>query len=212
MQDSKFLRSATGISNAPEVAHTEIALLGRSNVGKSSLINSLLASNLAKKSNTPGKTRHINFYTTRWSLKDESDVRLDYNLNLLDLPGFGYAKVSKSEKEGWDKSLDNFLRKRSSIKLFCHLVDSRHPSLEQDLIIKRYLESLIRGDQKILTIYTKVDKLTKSDFLKLRRKLKEDEAFISNVKKDSILLESLCKKILSLALSLPSLSHPLNIE
>ncbi|PAF51904.1 ribosome biogenesis GTP-binding protein YsxC [Helicobacter sp. 13S00401-1] len=183
-----------------------MALLGRSNVGKSSLINSLLASNLAKKSNTPGKTRHINFYSTRWSFKDtkeeEANSRVSFDLNLLDLPGFGYAKVSKSEKDTWDKSLDNFLRKRSSIKLFCHLVDSRHTNLKQDETIKAYLESLLRGDQKLLTIYTKVDKLTKSEFLKLKHSMDINSTFISNVKKDPLVLQSLCQKMIHMALNI----------
>ncbi|KAA6226419.1 MULTISPECIES: ribosome biogenesis GTP-binding protein YihA/YsxC [unclassified Campylobacter] len=154
---------------------SEIAFLGRSNVGKSSLINALCKQkNLAKSSSTPGKTRLINIFEVRCK-KDEDS----FNINFIDLPGFGYARVSKSMRENWDKNLDLFLKKRSSIKLFVHLIDSRHTNLELDLDIQNYLNSLLKPDQTLLKIFTKCDKLNQSQKSKLKQNFK-DAYLVSN--------------------------------
>lgn len=156
---AKFLISAPNISLAPPVSGSEVAFLGRSNVGKSSLINALAnQKNLAKSSSTPGKTRLINFFEVAYEY-DENRA----NLIFVDLPGFGYAKVAKSMHEEWKKSLDEYLKQRANIKLFVHLIDSRHFDLEIDKNVNDYLRSFLRPDQRILNILTKSDKLNQSE-------------------------------------------------
>lgn len=166
--DSTFVKSIENLSQAPGVLYSEIAILGRSNVGKSTLINLLLNNkNLAKSSSTPGKTRLINFFLSSWK-KNETK----YDLRFIDFPGFGYAKVSKTQKSAWDKNLSEFLKARDSIKLFIHLIDSRHMSLEIDNEIDRFLKSILRADCGILDVFTKYDKLSKNDFHKLKQQNK----------------------------------------
>lgn len=138
---------------------SEVAFLGRSNVGKSSIINALThKKGLAKSSSTPGKTRLINFFHV-------DIVRNDIPLTcqFVDLPGFGYAKVSKSLKVEWQKNLTNYIKKRASIRLFVQLIDSRHPFLEIDQEVNDYLQTILRADQRIIQIFTKSDKLGQSE-------------------------------------------------
>lgn len=162
---SSFVKSIEHKSQAPSVLYSEIAILGRSNVGKSSIINLLLNNkNLAKSSSTPGKTRLINFFLSSWRLDG-----VVYDLRFIDFPGFGYAKVSKEERNMWDKNLSAFLKVRNSIKLFIHLIDSRHTNLVIDNEIKNFLNSVLRTDSKILSVFTKSDKLTKNDLTKLKQ-------------------------------------------
>jgi GTP-binding protein len=169
----KFLKSAPSIKESIEPNLVEIALLGRSNVGKSSFLNAFLNQKIAKTSSTPGKTRLINFF----EVEDNGKKFI-----LVDLPGFGYAKVSKSLKKEWGKNLDEFLKKRFNIKLFIHLRDARHPNLEIDENVDNYLKSFLRPDQQILTIFTKIDKLKQSELAKLKKEY-PDAIFVSNVKK-----------------------------
>ena len=193
---AKFLISASTVKEAPNLALTEIAFLGRSNVGKSSLINALThQKNLAKSSSTPGKTKLINFFEV--SCKDEHEEK--FKLIFVDLPGFGYAKISKSLKQNWNKNLDEFLRLRPSIKLFVHLVDSRHENLELDENIRTYLQDLTQNDQKILTVFTKADKLNQSQKTKLKNTFK-DTLLVSSFKKQG--LQELEKQIFNQALGL----------
>nr|WP_258865544.1 ribosome biogenesis GTP-binding protein YihA/YsxC [Helicobacter sp. MIT 99-5507] len=185
---SSFTKSIENKSQAPSVLYSEIAILGRSNVGKSSAINLLLNNkNLAKSSSTPGKTRLINFFLSSWRLDD-----VVYDLRFIDFPGFGYAKVSKEERNLWDKNLSEFLKTRDSIKLFIHLIDSRHTNLAIDNEIKNFLNSLLKPDSKILSVFTKCDKLNKNELIKLK---KEDSICISYNDKQSI--ESLRFSILN---------------
>jgi len=172
----KFLKSAPSIKEAIEPNFTEVALLGRSNVGKSSFLNAFTNQKIAKTSSTPGKTRLINFF----EVEDEGKKYI-----LVDLPGFGYAKVSKSLKKEWGKNLDEFLKKRFNIKLFIHLRDARHPELDIDNNVDEYLNSFLRKDQQILTVFTKIDKLKQSEFSKLKQKY-PDALFVSNTKKRGI--------------------------
>lgn len=153
---AKFEKSIENITQSPAVLYSEVAFLGRSNVGKSSLINALLNNkNLAKSSATPGKTRLINFFFTKWQRGEEV-----FDLRFIDFPGFGYAKVSKAQKSAWDRHLSEFLKRRESIKLFIHLIDARHPNLPQDGEIAAFLERVKRPDCEILRVFTKADKLT----------------------------------------------------
>jgi len=172
----KFLKSAPSIKEAIEPNFVEVALLGRSNVGKSSFLNAFTGQKIAKTSQTPGKTRLINFF-------EVEDKERKYIL--VDLPGFGYAKVSKSMLKDWGKNLDEFLKNRFNIKLFIHLRDARHPNLDIDNNVDEYLKSFLRADQKILTIFTKIDKLKQSELAKLKKEF-PDALFVSNSKKRGI--------------------------
>ena len=172
----KFLTSAPSIQEAIEPNFTEVALLGRSNVGKSSFLNAFTNQKIAKTSGTPGKTRLINFF----EVEDEGKKYM-----LVDLPGFGYAKVSKSMKKEWGRYLDEFLKQRFNIKLFIHLKDARHPNMEIDENVDNYLNSFLRKDQQILTIFTKIDKLKQSEIAKLKKEF-PDALFVSNSKKRGI--------------------------
>ena len=162
-KNARFLTSAQHIAQAPSPQSSEIVFLGRSNVGKSSLLNILLGKKLAKSSATPGKTQLINFFGVEF-INDNEILPLVF----VDLPGFGYAKVSKEIKAKWEKNLLEFLQKRSAIKLFIHLRDARHPNLAQDDEVLQFLTNLKRGDQEIITIFTKADKLTQSEIAKLK--------------------------------------------
>ncbi len=248
---AKFIISATNFSQSPYFALSEVAFLGRSNVGKSSLINALTRQkNLAKSSATPGKTRLINFFEVSFKLNlkeqnlsenaefqsENSNATLNSNENLksnfcenskenlnssknlnacensnfiltscqnsnanarknlnsstnssqnaefqsensnpsdkftlifVDLPGFGYAKVSHAQRAEWDKNLDEFLKKRQAIRLFVHLRDARHENLALDESINEYLQSLKSPSQSILQVFTKADKLNQSQKTRL---------------------------------------------
>ncbi len=260
---AKFIISATNFSQSPHFALSEVAFLGRSNVGKSSLINALThQKNLAKSSATPGKTRLINFFEVSFklNLKEQnlsenalenlganlkqslnsqgnesqnlsvnssqnaefqsenskenlnshensstnlnacensnfiltscknSNAKACKNLNssqnakfqsensnpsdkftliFVDLPGFGYAKVSHAQRAEWDKNLDEFLKKRQAIRLFVHLRDARHENLALDESINEYLQSLKSPSQSILQVFTKADKLNQSQKTRL---------------------------------------------
>lgn len=149
----------------PKSKLPEIAFSGRSNVGKSSLLNSIvLRKNLAHISSTPGKTQQINFFNVedKWIFAD--------------LPGFGYAKVSKDLRQNWQKMIFDYLTERKNLKMVCMLVDSRHEPMESDLAIIEFLENT---KKKFIIIMTKTDKI--SDKLIIDRK-KQFEYLVSQCK------------------------------
>lgn len=184
--DASFLTSAQSIVDSPSPDMAEIAFLGRSNVGKSSLLNTLThRKGLAKSSSTPGKTQLINYFNITFKTYDENDMPPFLYARFVDLPGFGYAKVSKSLKKEWNKNLTNYLEQRPALQIFVHLIDARHPNLDIDKNVDEFLETIKRGDQIILHAFTKIDKLKQNDLAKLKRAYPEG-VFISNLKKRGV--------------------------
>jgi GTP-binding protein len=163
--NAEFIKSSTKSADSVPQDFAEVAFLGRSNVGKSSLINTFTSKKaLAKSSSTPGKTRLINFFDVT---AQEGDEKLKFRL--VDLPGFGYAKVSKSERELWEENLTKFLYERLAIKIFLLLRDARHPKMEIDDEVKWFLQDFERKDFVIQEVFTKIDKLTKNELGALKR-------------------------------------------
>lgn len=183
--DAKFLQSAQSVNDSPAPNVAEVAFLGRSNVGKSSILNSLTSRNgLAKSSSTPGKTQLINYFEIKFKTKNDETPYLF--ARFVDLPGFGYAKVAKSLKAEWNKNLTGYLQLRPNLQIFVHLIDSRHPDLEIDKNVDEFLKEIKRGDQIIVNAFTKIDKLNSSELSKLKRDY-PDGIFLSNLKKRGII-------------------------
>ncbi len=177
--EAAFIKSAQSIADSLPEDMSEVVFLGRSNVGKSSTLNSLTQrKNLAKSSATPGKTQLINFFETRYLYNETS-----YPVRFVDLPGFGYAKVSKTLKEVWQKNLVEFIQHRVSIRLFIHLRDARHPHAKIDDDVEEYISEFIRPDQRYLTVFTKIDKLNQKERAKLKREF-PGSITVSNLKKN----------------------------
>ena len=183
--DAKFLESAQSIEDSPAPNLAEVAFLGRSNVGKSSLLNTLTnKKSLAKSSSTPGKTQLINYFEIKFKTQDLENPHLF--ARFVDLPGFGYAKVAKSLKAQWNRNLTEYLEKRPNLQIFVHLIDSRHPELQIDKNVDEFLKSIKRGDQIIVNAFTKTDKLGQVELSKLKRD-NPDGIFISNLKKKGMI-------------------------
>lgn len=166
--DAKFSISAPNIKGAPpSLEQNEIVFMARSNVGKSSLLNALANhKGLAKVSSTPGKTRLINYFDITFMDRENSQK---YFAKFVDLPGFGYAKVSHSIKSDWEKNLTDYISKREQIKLFVHLIDARHPFLEIDRSVSDFLVECSNDTQHIIQIFTKIDKLNQKEQDALKR-------------------------------------------
>lgn len=180
--DAKFITSASNIEAAPVVEEqNEVVFMARSNVGKSSLLNALTNhKGLAKVSSTPGKTRLINYFDVTFINRETIEKKV---AKFVDLPGFGYAKVSKSMKHEWEKNLTDYISNREQIKLFMHLIDCRHPHLEIDASVSEFLLANIRENQVILQIFTKVDKLNQKEQNALRQKFPNSIMVSSSKKK-----------------------------
>ena len=158
--NAKFIISAPALKDCPELNLPEFALLGRSNVGKSSFINALVNRNgLAKTSNTPGKTKLINLF----------DINGEFIF--ADLPGYGYAKVSHKTQNFWQKSLENYLLKRDSIVSLIQLIDSRHDIQAND---KQMADWIRHNNLPCFVIATKVDQISKSQILNTCKKFEKE--------------------------------------
>lgn len=156
---AKYVASAVKTTQYPEPYLQEIAFIGRSNVGKSSLINSLTRrKGLARVSSSPGKTQTLNFYELGAKRKTEGeDERKSFYL--VDLPGYGFAKTAKTNKEQWSAFIGKYLEDSSRLRLVCQLVDIRHAPMESDGECYRWLQHCERD---ILLVLTKSDKVSKS--------------------------------------------------
>lgn len=179
---SEYVASAVKSSQyLPEIL-PEIVFIGRSNVGKSSLINSLCnRKNLARTSQVPGKTQTINFYRATLKTVEENSLKKTENRTqitdnslknlspvacrllpfyLVDLPGYGYAKTSKTNRTVWAKFIDEYLKKSPQIKFVCQLVDSRHAPMDSDLAM---FQNILEKNLPVLIVATKSDKLSKNE-------------------------------------------------
>jgi GTP-binding protein len=153
--NSAFHISVSALSGLPEESFPEIVFAGRSNVGKSTLLNSLTGvKGLAKTSSTPGKTRLINYFL------------VNRDIYFVDLPGYGYAAVGHAEKAVWGALLSSYIIQRRSISLVVLLLDSRHPAMQSDRAMIGFLESHERPYGIVLTKY---DKLTQKEKVQTRR-------------------------------------------
>ncbi len=148
---ARFMLSASDVAHFPAPSLPEIAFLGRSNVGKSSVINSLLGAKMAKTSSTPGRTRSINFFEVRWAGKPQPEVVF------ADLPGYGYAKLSREISAQWPSFIDPYLKQRSCLVLCLALIDISVPPQESD---KQLLEFLQASERPFVIVATKSDRLS----------------------------------------------------
>ena len=168
IKQSDFIISAVTADQYPKDDFPEVAFVGKSNVGKSSLINALTnRRKLAKVSGTPGKTRLVNFFL------------INKSVYFVDLPGYGYAKISREQQKTWGKMIESYLQGRRTLKKFVLLVDSRHKPTEDDIIMHSWIKHY---GVECIVVATKVDKLTKSEIAKSQKLIKETLEFEPNDK------------------------------
>ena len=154
---AEFARTATKPAEWPRGATPEVAFVGRSNVGKSSMLNALTRrKGLARVSNTPGRTRALQFFDVSYRPTPAARPRA---LRLCDLPGYGFAKVSKAERDAWAAMIEDYLRERDVLRAVVLIVDARHPPSESDLDAAGFLAS---AGRRVIVAATKMDKLTKA--------------------------------------------------
>jgi len=172
IQSAEFITSVAALNQIPKATLPEIVFIGRSNVGKSSLINSLCNRKaLAKTSSQPGKTRVLNFY------------RINNNIHFVDLPGYGYAKVPDQIRSGWQKLIEGYLKNRENLKLGLVIIDARHEPTKLDLTMFGWLD------------YYEIDYgivLTKSDKLP-RHKIQHRLVHVKNIVQNE---NTYCKNVL----------------
>ncbi|HET7522367.1 MAG TPA: ribosome biogenesis GTP-binding protein YihA/YsxC [Bacillales bacterium] len=155
----ELLISAVRPDQYPKGDRPEIALSGRSNVGKSSLINKLIQrKNMARTSQNPGKTQTLNFYL------------INDQLIFVDVPGYGYAKVSKAERQKWGTMIETYLTERAQLKAVVLIVDVRHPPTKDDVLMYNWLKHF---EIPVLVVATKADKIKKSQYQKHLRVVRE---------------------------------------
>jgi len=148
ISSARFFKSATRPDDFPRDQRPEIAFCGRSNIGKSSLLNTLTdVRALARTSSSPGRTQTINFFL------------IDDRIYFVDLPGYGYAKVSKAVKENWGRMIERYLRHRDQLKLAMMLIDSRMPPTDSDVMMKQWLDHHGIPNAVVLT---KIDKISRN--------------------------------------------------
>jgi GTP-binding protein len=156
---AEFIISAVGPKQYPEDALPEIALAGRSNVGKSSFINKMLARKaIARISSKPGKTQTLNFF------------KINGDLYFVDVPGYGFAKVSKTEKEKWGKMIEQYFTNREDLKAVILLIDLRHPPTKDDQAMYGFLK---HNGIPVIVVATKADKINRGQWQKHMKVVKE---------------------------------------
>lgn len=159
VNSAEIVISAVRPNQYPETNLPEFALAGRSNVGKSSFINKMLnRKSLARTSSKPGKTQTLNFYL------------INEVLHFVDVPGYGYAKVSKSEREAWGKMIETYITSREQLKAMLLIVDLRHPPSKDDVMMYDFLKHY---GIPVIIIATKADKIPKSKWQKHLKITKE---------------------------------------
>jgi GTP-binding protein len=159
IKNAEFVTSAVRMNQYPVTGHPEVAFVGRSNVGKSTIINTLTnRRKLAKVSNTPGRTRLVNFFL------------INGQAMLVDLPGYGYAKISKTDKAAWGKIIEDYIVNSPNLRRFVLLVDSRHKPTQDDIDMMNYLRYY---EKDVVVIGTKLDKLKRNDIKKSEKLIRE---------------------------------------
>lgn len=154
-----FVKGAVRWSELPDDGRPEVAFIGRSNVGKSSLINAMVGRrSLARTSGTPGKTQQFNYYL------------IDDAFYFVDLPGYGYAKVARDQRDRWGRFIGTYLSDREPLRLVFHLVDSRHEPTRLDRDI---METMRGGRVPYVIVLTKADKLSGNERVKSERRVKD---------------------------------------
>ena len=149
LHNAEFIRSVTAVADCPKDGLPQIAFAGKSNVGKSSVINKLLLrKNFARVGEAPGKTTHINFF------------RIDNKIYLVDLPGYGYAKVPMAEKERWGKLMEKYFAAEDTIDYGVMIVDARHKPTANDVIMADYFKA---SGKPFVVVANQMDKLKKSE-------------------------------------------------
>lgn len=148
MKKIEFIKAVYNLNELPKENLPTVVLCGRSNVGKSSFINSLFNTKMAKTSSSPGKTRSINYYL------------VENKFFMVDLPGFGYAKVSKNERDAWQRLLEKYFSINENIQLAIHIIDSRHDPMQLDIELNGFLRSI---NIPCLLLMNKTDKLKQAE-------------------------------------------------
>lgn len=164
----KYIASAVRADQYPEDDLPEVVFIGRSNVGKSSLINSLSrVGGLARVSGTPGKTQTINFYELSAKIPSIEERRSFF---LVDLPGYGYAKTGQANRKVWAKFIEEYLLKSPRLQFVCQLIDIRHDPMKSDIEMFNWL---VENNLPVLIIATKADKLSKNAVQKQVKQIKK---------------------------------------
>ena len=161
---ARFMAAATDVAHFPAPSLPEIAFLGRSNVGKSSVINTLVDAKLARTSSTPGRTRSINFFEVRWPGKPQPEVIF------ADLPGYGYAKLSREISQEWPKFIEPYLNDRPTLALCLALVDVNVPPQDRD---RQLLDFLNASGRDFVLVATKSDRLSNNQLRNALKSLSE---------------------------------------